>query len=135
MDDFERYQNRSQNNQGEQQDDQDIVGTNLTGQNPSAFNPTRKANDEETAAELTADDLDTPSRIEDDDDTNASSTYGWVALALSIVSFFWLPIILGGAGIIVGFIARSRGANTLGMTAIIAGAVSILISLFILPFV
>ncbi|MGY0692904.1 hypothetical protein ACW2QC_08945 [Virgibacillus sp. FSP13] len=134
MDDFERYSNKSSEDLGERQDDNDLVGTNLTGQDPSSFNPTRK-NDEETAAEMTADDLDTPSRIEDDDDTNVNSMYGWIALALSVVSFFWLPIILGGAGIIVGFIARSRGANTLGNTAIIAGAVSIIISLFILPFV
>ncbi|WP_442785802.1 hypothetical protein [Lentibacillus sp. Marseille-P4043] len=134
MDDFERYSNKSSEDLGERQDDTDIVGTNLTGQDPSTFNPTSK-NDEETAAELTADDLDTPSGIGDDDDTNVNSTYGWIALALSIVSFFWLPIILGGAGIIIGFIARSRGANTLGNTAIIAGAVSIIISLFILPFV
>ncbi|MEW9675784.1 DUF4190 domain-containing protein [Lentibacillus sp. L22] len=120
------------------QEDPDMVETDLSDDDPSVFNPARQADDEETAAELTADDLDdTPSRIEtdDDDETNVNSAYGWVALALSIISFFWMPVILGAAGIIVGFIARGRGANTLGMTAIIAGAASIIISLFILPFV
>lgn len=134
MDDFERYTDRSRDNLEDDKDD-DIVGTNLTDQDPSRFNPARKTDDEETAAEMTADDMDTQSIVEDDDDANVNSTYGWVGLALSIVSFFWLPIVLGAAGIIVGFVARSKGANTLGMTAIIAGAVSIIISLFIRPFV
>ncbi|GIO27561.1 hypothetical protein [Ornithinibacillus bavariensis] len=90
--------------------------------------------DEETAAELTADDYRRSVAV-DDDTEQASSAMGWIALALSIASFFWAPILLGGAGIIVGFIARNRNANTLGNIAIAAGAISILITLFILPFV
>ncbi|MFS0672828.1 hypothetical protein [Ornithinibacillus sp. 179-J 7C1 HS] len=90
--------------------------------------------DEETAAELTADDYRRNVTI-DEDKTEANTSIGWIALVLSIASFFWAPILLGGAGIIVGFIARSRNANTLGNIAIVAGAVSILITLFILPFV
>nr|WP_176481904.1 hypothetical protein [Paucisalibacillus globulus] len=90
--------------------------------------------DEETAAELTADDYRRNVTIEDDGE-RANTSIGWIALALSIASFFWAPILLGGAGIIVGFIARNRHANTLGNIAIAAGAISILITLFILPFV
>jgi ethanolamine utilization microcompartment shell protein EutS len=90
--------------------------------------------DEETAAELTADDY-RRSVVVDHDVAEGSSAMGWIALALSIASFFWAPILLGGAGIIVGFIARHRHANTLGNIAIAAGAISILITLFILPFV
>ncbi|WP_036688039.1 hypothetical protein [Paucisalibacillus globulus] len=90
--------------------------------------------DEETAAELTADDYRRNVTIEDDGE-RANTSVGWVALALSIASFFWAPILLGGAGIIVGFIARSKQANTLGNIAIAAGVISILITLFILPFV
>ncbi|WP_027407819.1 DUF456 domain-containing protein [Anoxybacteroides tepidamans] len=59
---------------------------------------------------------------------------GWTALALAILSLFIMPIILGAAGIIVGFIARRRGAETLGAWAIGIGAVSIIVKLFILPF-
>ncbi|MEN1970515.1 DUF4190 domain-containing protein [Lentibacillus sp. N15] len=133
MDDSNRYSNRATD---DYEDDLGAVDTNLADQDRSVYNPARHADDEETAAELTADDLGTSSETEviDDDDTNVNSVYGWVALALSIVSFFWMPVILGAAGIIVGFIARGRGANTLGMTAIVAGAASIIISLFILPF-
>ncbi|WP_099158523.1 DUF4190 domain-containing protein [Virgibacillus ndiopensis] len=116
-------------------DTQDFAATNLNGQRDSTIQPSR-LNDEETAAEMTADDFDRPVTMEDDDsNTHANSTFGWIALALSIVSFFVWPIVLGGAGIIVGFIAKSRDADTLGNTAIIAGAVSIIITLFILPFV
>lgn len=90
--------------------------------------------DEETAAELTADDYRRSVTV-DDDAEKANTSVGWIALALSIASFFWAPILLGGAGIIVGFMARNRDANTLGNIAIVAGAASILITLFILPFV
>ncbi|SHF61460.1 MATE family efflux transporter [Ornithinibacillus halophilus] len=92
--------------------------------------------DEETAAELTADDY-RGERVSTDDDVGAqaNTAVGWIALALSIASFFWLPIILGGAGIIVGFVARNRDAETLGNIAIAAGVISILITLFIVPFV
>jgi hypothetical protein len=59
---------------------------------------------------------------------------GWTAIALSIISLFVLPVLLGAAGIIVGFIARRQGAETLGSWAIGIGAVSIIIRLFIAPF-
>jgi hypothetical protein len=53
---------------------------------------------------------------------------------LSILSLFFLPIILGAAGIILGFIARRKGALTLGAWAIGIGVVSIIVGTFILPF-
>ncbi len=56
---------------------------------------------------------------------------GWLALALSIVSLFLMPVIMGAAGIIFGFIARRRGAETLGAWAIGIGAVSIILSFFV----
>ncbi|KKI88651.1 hypothetical protein WQ54_30845 [Bacillus sp. SA1-12] len=59
---------------------------------------------------------------------------GYLALALSIISLFILPVILGAAGIIVGFIARRRGANALGAWAIGIGAVSLVLGIFITPF-
>ncbi|WP_053071920.1 DUF4190 domain-containing protein [Ornithinibacillus contaminans] len=90
--------------------------------------------DEETAAELTADDYRRSATI-DNDSEQVNATVGWIALVLSLASFFWAPILLGAAGIIVGFFARNRNAKTLGNIAIAAGAISILISLFILPFV
>jgi hypothetical protein len=59
---------------------------------------------------------------------------GTVALALSILSLFVMPILFGAAGIVLGFIARRRGAESLGSWAIGLGAVSIIIGIFILPF-
>lgn len=59
---------------------------------------------------------------------------GFLALALSIISLFILPVILGAAGIIVGFIARRRGATGTGAWAIGIGAASIILGIFITPF-
>ncbi|RFA36393.1 hypothetical protein CAI16_05040 [Virgibacillus dokdonensis] len=107
-------------NYGEQRKNQDFVGIE-----PDS------SRDEEFAAEMTVDDADT--EITGDMDEN--TTFGWVGIALSIISFFIWPIIFGVAGIVLGFMSRSRGADALGNIAIAAGAVSILITLFILPFV
>jgi hypothetical protein len=59
---------------------------------------------------------------------------GMFALALSIISLFFLPVLLGAAGIIVGFISRKRGAQAFGNWAIGIGAASIVISLLFQPF-
>jgi len=140
MDDLDRSSSGMQEDSTDEYDDMEREANEMDeiDHDPAAFYASWNTRDEETSSELTADDADTTSEIEnmnDDDQSDVNSVYGWVALALSIVSFFWMPIILGGAGIIVGFIARSRGAGTLGMTAIVAGAASIIISLFILPFI
>ncbi|HLQ71414.1 MAG TPA: hypothetical protein VK142_06400 [Bacillota bacterium] len=96
------------------------------------------SNDEEIAEEMTANDIDNDAydNHEDISDNGAiHSAVGWVAIELSAISFFMMPIILGAAGIIVGFVARSRDAKTLGTIAIVAGAVAILYSLFARPYV
>ncbi|MBB5324726.1 membrane protein insertase Oxa1/YidC/SpoIIIJ [Anoxybacillus tepidamans] len=87
---------------------------------------------EETSAEVAE-----PVRRYDEKDEREGangSGWGWTALVLSILSLFMMPILLGAAGIIVGFIARRRGAETLGAWAIGIGIVSIIIKLFIMPF-
>lgn len=88
---------------------------------------------EETAAEITNDEV----HIEDHDksDTDINSIYGWVALGLSVISFFLIPLLFAAAGIILGFIARGRDATILGNTAIATGVLSILARLFILPLI
>ncbi|CAH0347017.1 hypothetical protein BCI9360_03390 [Bacillus sp. CECT 9360] len=65
---------------------------------------------------------------------NSGTTFGLSGLALSVLSLFIMPILLGAAGIVLGFVARRRGANTLGAWAIGVGAVSIIVGIFILPF-
>jgi hypothetical protein len=67
-------------------------------------------------------------------DTKAGTGMGWAALALSILSLFVMPILFGAAGIVLGFVARRRGAESLGAWAIGIGAISIIVGIFILPF-
>jgi hypothetical protein len=96
-----------------------------------------KVNEEPDFMEETSAEIAEPIRRYDErDDVEGANGrgLGWVALALSIISLFMMPIILGAAGIIVGFIARRRGAETLGAWAIGIGIVSIIVKLFILPF-
>jgi hypothetical protein len=64
----------------------------------------------------------------------AGTGIGTLALALSILSLFVLPILFGAAGIVLGFVAKRRGASGLGTWAIGIGAISIVIGIFILPF-
>ncbi|WP_163970016.1 DUF4190 domain-containing protein [Oceanobacillus halotolerans] len=123
-------------NHGEEEN-KDIITTDLEDHQLEDIDPHSTRN-EEIAAELTADDYEGTLEREENEtetDTQVNSAVGWFALVLSLVSFFFMPIILGGAGIILGFISRNRGAETLGNTAIIAGAISILITMFVLPFV
>lgn len=134
MDQFDEKGRRNPAPESEAEDN-DINTANLYGNTPV---PTERDNkrDEEMAQELTADDYDDSAKQRDDSEavSNVNNAVGWGALILSIASFFFMPIILGGAGIIVGFIAKSRDADTLGNTAIIAGAASIIITLFVLPY-
>ncbi|WP_302053229.1 hypothetical protein [Bacillus sp. FJAT-29790] len=93
---------------------------------------------EETSAELAApisfdrgldrvDERDTETAV-------AGRGVGFAALALSIISLFVLPILFGATGIVLGFVARRRGASSVGSWAIGIGAVSIIVGMFILPF-
>lgn len=93
---------------------------------------------EETAAEV-APPLGTNYNREavgetDNDTVTGGTGMGWLALALSIISLFVMPVLMGAAGIIIGFIARRRGATGLGAWAIGIGAISIIVGIFILPF-
>ncbi|MEI5905826.1 DUF4190 domain-containing protein [Bacillus spongiae] len=106
-----------------------------TDDNPETEVITRKYN-EETSAEI-----GTPMALGADfqqdfiEETDTSGrVYGISALTLSLLSLFLLPVLLGAAGIILGFVARRKGANGLGGWAIGVGAVSIIIGIFVLPF-
>ncbi|MFZ3578623.1 hypothetical protein [Virgibacillus sp. DJP39] len=134
MDQFERRVSKDSTTE-EDSDDHKIITANLYGNTPV---PTETAEDrdEEIAQELTADDYNQNVNQQNNSEVGAhvNSMTGWIALILSIASFFFMPIILGGAGVIVGFVAKSKTADTLGNTAIIAGAISIILSLFVLPY-
>ena len=89
---------------------------------------------EETSSELVDHDITDQSET-DMDDTELKNVYGWISIALSVVSFFLLPFVLAIAGIVVGFIARAKDAPVLGNTAIVIGVLSIIVRLFILPLI
>jgi hypothetical protein len=105
--------------------------------NESYVQSIRKVDEEPDFMEETSAEVAEPIRHYDERDEVEGANgrgLGWVALALSIISLFIMPIILGASGIIVGFIARRRGAETLGAWAIGIGIVSIIVKLFVLPF-
>lgn len=80
---------------------------------------------EETSAEFSH-------PIQEDENINeVQQVYGWVGLALSIISFFFIPLLFSISGIIVGVIARNRRSVILGYSAIIIGIISLLVQLFV----
>lgn len=113
--------------------DRGFVVRDLRRKNPDEPSDYR----EETAAEIAAPVVVYNRRrgLNEERERAAGGTgIGTVGLALSILSLFVLPILFGAAGIVLGFIARRRGAESLGSWAIGLGAVSIIIGMFILPF-
>lgn len=94
---------------------------------------------EETAAEIAAPAALRRDADYDRDDENRDTAVdgrrmGYLAIVLSVISLFVFPVILGASGIIVGFVARRRGAEALGGWAIGIGIVSLILGIFILPF-
>ncbi|MEH7252575.1 hypothetical protein V7111_10665 [Neobacillus niacini] len=91
---------------------------------------------EETAAEIAAPVplVQRRDREESRERAEGGTGMGWAALVLSILSLFVMPILFGAAGIVIGFIARRRGAEGLGAWAIGIGALSIIVGIFVLPF-
>ncbi|WAA10403.1 hypothetical protein [Fervidibacillus albus] len=64
----------------------------------------------------------------------AGRTVGYIALALSILSLFTVPVLFGIGGVIVGVMARNRGARALGTWAIVIGTISTIGGIFLAPF-
>src|SRR5699024_4083346 len=61
---------------------------------------------EEFAAEAIDDDMDVPIEAhvpsEETNDLDIRNVYGWIGVALSVISFFMIPLLFAGAGIILG---------------------------------
>jgi hypothetical protein len=62
--------------------------------------------------------------------TTAGAVIGWIALALSILSFFTYPVFFGIASVVLGIYAISRDAKTTGWIAIILGGAAAFLALF-----
>jgi hypothetical protein len=112
--------------------------------NESRVQPMMQPNNEPDFMEETAAEIAEPVRGINREENRNNNEYrqeeaggtgiGWWALAFAIVSLFIMPVILGATGIILGFIARRRGAETLGAWAIGIGVVSIIVRMFVIPF-
>ncbi|WP_338754793.1 DUF4190 domain-containing protein [Bacillus sp. FJAT-52991] len=59
---------------------------------------------------------------------------GYAGLISSIIALFMLPVLFGAIGVVLGFMARRKGAEGLGAWAIGIGVVALVVGLFILPF-
>ncbi|SFE29584.1 DUF4190 domain-containing protein [Alteribacillus iranensis] len=70
----------------------------------------------------------------DTGDESMGRGIGIAAIVLSICSLFFLPIITGAAGIILGILAIRRETRGMGYSAIVIGAISIMMTLFFNPF-
>lgn len=110
--------------------------TGLEDREPPTIDDTPLNIDEEFASEIVNDD-DVPvepyTAEEEINDPDIKNVYGWIGLALSVISFFIIPALFAAVGIILGFVARRGEARILGNAAIIVGVVSILVRLFLLP--
>ncbi|MDX8045970.1 DUF4190 domain-containing protein [Gracilibacillus sp. S3-1-1] len=90
----------------------------------------------ETSAELSANEFNRPIEADEQETEMKSSVntaWGWAGLVLALASFFVWPLILAIGGIVLGFISRQQGANTLGNAAIAVSVISILVSLIFIP--
>lgn len=110
---------------------------NQHGKETSRLTETKEQNrfKEETATEYFA-----PTEIGQNERANreANNTtgrgYGYVALALAVLSLFAAPVLFGLGGIILGVMARNRGATGLGTWAVIIGTLSVIAGILLAPF-
>lgn len=65
---------------------------------------------------------------------NAGSGMGMTAVGLAILSLFLLPYLLAPIAMVIGYLAMRRGARTLGIWALVIGAVAILGAMVIYPY-
>jgi hypothetical protein len=89
---------------------------------------------EETAAEISPSVSVSRSNEDEVDNTQSGKVFGYIAIALAIISLFAAPVLFGAGAIILGFVARAKGATGLGNWSIGLGALSLIVSLFLAPF-
>lgn len=72
---------------------------------------------------------DTGIREEEKNDTSAL-WMGWIGIVAGIISFFYAPLLFGGAAVVLGLITVFSKANTLGWWAIGLGIVGAAVNWF-----
>ncbi len=122
------------------------TSSNMEGDSTAATSSSATGNEGQTYQEETAAEIATPVRedVRGNNGGNGSQngsqnaidgkTWAYSALAVSILSLFVLPVALGILGIVLGFVARNKGATGAGTWAIALGAISLVIGMFVLPF-
>jgi len=60
---------------------------------------------------------------------------GALALALSVLSLFFAPYLLGAGGVLLGYLAYHQGSRSLGAWAMGLGLVSIVVTFFLGPLI
>ena len=136
----------NQNDTNNKQHQQDVINPVSSAENKDKHNVNHEVNNghrdvmtgyedylEETAQEMYAP-ISDYNKESNKDDKTTGSVIGFIALALAIISLFNAPVLFGAGGIILGFIARARGATGLGSWAIGLGILSVVVGLFIAPF-
>lgn len=90
---------------------------------------------EETAAEITSPYTVRDKNVNQEEKMGVNSkVYGYAALILAILSFFFAQFVLGVVAVILGFIALRKGDVTLGSWSIGIAAFSLIIGVLIRPF-
>lgn len=115
--------------------DSSLIDPNLEGYRKNVPDHTW---DEEFSADMTYDSTHHDQHEDKDTKGRNEQSYqitGWIAVILSIASFFIMPIIMAAAGVILGVISRTKRARTLGNTAIVISIISFAYFLFIRPMI
>jgi hypothetical protein len=71
---------------------------------------------------------------DDPEEEEPASGLGWTGLGISILSLFFLPYLVAPIGIIIGYLSYRRNARTLGMWAMLIGAIAIVGAIIVYPF-
>lgn len=79
-------------------------------------------------------DRDVNDREERPGEQATGSGFGLTGLSLSVLSLFILPYLTAPVGIILGYMAYRRDARTLGLWAMILGAISIVGAMVVYPY-
>jgi len=78
-------------------------------------------------------DMDDDRAPEAQDELGAGYWFGLIALALAILSLFTASTLMAVIGLILAFVARARGATSMGNWAIGISCAAIIIDLFFTP--